>query len=104
MASRKVPDTPAPIQLVTLERRACVPHGPAERPDPDRDQKRECEHDREVPEREEEEADAQRSVALRHQLAGGVVDRRDMVRRPTATRRARAGCPRRYWCRLAIAR
>jgi len=41
-------------------------------PDADRD------HDRGMPEREPE-ADAQGSFALVHQLAGGVVDRRDVV-------------------------
>ncbi len=58
--------------------RAVVLDRPVERADADREQEREREHDRRVPEREPE-ADAQRALALAHQLARRVVDRRDVV-------------------------
>ena len=48
--------------------------GPRRDGEPDRER----EHDRRVAEREEE-ADAERALALLEQLAGGVVDRRDVV-------------------------
>ena len=68
-----------PIQPVTLcSWRVVVLHLAVERLDADREQEREHEHDRRVPEREEE-ADAQRPLAFGHQLARGVVDRRDVV-------------------------
>ena len=76
---RNVPETSVPIQPGHLvQRRAVVRDLAAERPDAEREQEREHEDDRRVPEREEE-ADAQRPLALGHQLARRVVDRRDVV-------------------------
>jgi hypothetical protein len=49
--------------------------------------------DRRVPEREPE-AEAQRSLALVHQLAGGVVDRRDVVGVKRVAQPERIGQPR----------
>ena len=75
-----MPDTVVPIQPVTLmqaaSRRSAT--GPSSERTPIEMQEREREHDRRVPEREPE-ADAQRALALAHQLAGRVVDRGDVV-------------------------
>ena len=61
-----------------VQRRRVVRHLPAQRAEPERAQQGQGEHDARVPEREEE-ADAQRPPALGHELARGVVDRRDVV-------------------------
>ena len=68
-----------PIRPVdAVQRRAVVLDLAGERLDAEREQQREREHDRGVAEREPE-ADGQRPLAVGHQLAGGVVDRRDVV-------------------------
>ena len=68
-----------PIQPVTWCRlEPSLLTGPGERADADREQEGEPEDDRRVAEREPE-ADAQRPLALGHQLARRVVDRRDVV-------------------------
>ena len=79
MRYRKMPETSVPIQPVTwCSSEWSFLTGPASDLDPDREQEREREHDRRVPEREPE-PDAQRPLAFAHQLAGGVVDRGDVV-------------------------
>jgi hypothetical protein len=61
-----------------MERRAASLELRSQRMHAGGEQQREHEHDRGVPEREEE-PDAQRPLAFRHQLASGVVDRGDVV-------------------------
>ena len=77
--NRKNPDTEVPMMLVVccrceLSLRSLL----AERPDAEVQQHREREHDAGVAEGEEE-PDGQRPLALGDQLAGGVVDRGDVV-------------------------
>ena len=68
-----------PTQLVTWCRlELSFLTGPSSALHADRDQEREREHDRRMPQREPE-PDAQRPLALAHQLAGRVVDRRDVI-------------------------
>ena len=77
--NRNEPETLVPISPVTwcsVERRSST--APLRPRDPEREQQREREDDRGVPEREEE-ADAERPLAVGHQLARRVVDRRDVV-------------------------
>jgi hypothetical protein len=62
----------------------------AKRLDADREQERKYEHHGGMPEREEE-ADAHRALALGHQPAGGVVDRRDVIRVEGVTHSERVG-------------
>ena len=66
-----------PVQLV--QPRAVVLHRSVQRPDPEVQQDGEHEDDARVAQREEV-ADAQRTVAVLDQLAGGVIDSRDVVR------------------------
>jgi hypothetical protein len=73
-ARHERPDQPGRL----LQSRAVVLDRAAEPAHADHDQHAEREHDRRVPEREPE-ADAERALALRHQLACGVVDRGDVV-------------------------
>ena len=73
-----------------MQRRAAVLHRAGERPQADREQEREHEHDGRVTEREEE-ADAERTPAVGQQLARRVVDRRDVVGVERVTEAERVG-------------
>ena len=61
-----------------MQARAAVLDGPGQRLDPDGEEQGEDEDDGRVAQREEE-PDAQRPLALAHELARRVVDRRDVV-------------------------
>ena len=61
-----------------LEARVVVGDGAVDGPLGDHDPDADRDHDRRVPEREPE-SDAERPLALVHQLAGRVVDRRDVI-------------------------
>ncbi len=79
MTSRNVPEIVGPDQTRgRMQPRAVVRDRAAQAADPEREQQREREDHARVPEREEE-ADADRPLALGHQLAGRVVDRADVV-------------------------
>ena len=76
---RKVPDTLVPMRPGSrVQRRAVVLRLAGQRRHAEREEQRKHEDDRRVPEREEE-ADAQRPLALAHELARRVVDRRDVI-------------------------
>ena len=79
ISSRNAPDTTGPMSPVAWCR-AEPPVGDraAQPADAQDDERAEREHDARVPEREEE-PDAQRALAVVHQLARRVVDRRDVV-------------------------
>lgn len=61
-----------------VQGRAVVGDVTAQAPDAEREQRSQREDDRRVPEREEE-PDAERALPVGHQLAGGVVDRADVI-------------------------
>ena len=79
MSSRNAPDTDGPITPVIVWSVELVSAtGPATDRTPSPSRTREDEDDGRVPEREEQ-PDAERPAAVRHELARRVVDRRDVV-------------------------